>query len=35
MGIEARRQAAAYDWAVHRERYLAIVERLIARAANR
>lgn len=32
MGLEARRQAAAYDWAVQRDRYLAIVERLIARA---
>jgi glycosyltransferase involved in cell wall biosynthesis len=30
MGLEARRQAGAYDWEVQRERYLAIVERLIA-----
>ena len=32
MGQEARRQAAAYDWALQRDRYLAIVARLIARA---
>ena len=32
MGHEARRQAAAYDWALQRDRYLAIVARLIARA---
>lgn len=30
MGLEARRQAGAYDWEVQRARYLAIVERLIA-----
>ena len=28
MGLEARRQAAAYDWQVQKERYLAIVDRL-------
>ena len=32
MGHEAQRQAAAYDWARQRDRYLAIVARLIARA---
>ena len=32
MGVEARRQAGAYDWEVQRGRYLAIVERLIAGA---
>jgi glycosyltransferase involved in cell wall biosynthesis len=32
MGHEARRHAAAYDWALQRDRYLAIVARLIARA---
>jgi len=31
MGLEARRQAGAYDWEVQRARYLAIVERLIGR----
>ena len=35
MGLEVRREAAAYDWATQAERYLAIVERLIARAADR
>ena len=34
MGLEARRQAAAYDWTVQRDRYLAIVERLIERAGR-
>ena len=29
MGLEARRQAAAYDWEVQKARYLAIVDRLI------
>ncbi len=29
MGLEARRQAAAYDWEVQKGRYLRIVERLI------
>ncbi|MEP7082068.1 MAG: glycosyltransferase family 4 protein [Chloroflexota bacterium] len=29
MGLEARRQAGAYDWEVQRARYLEIVERLI------
>lgn len=29
MGLEARRQAAAYDWEVQRARYLGIVSRLI------
>ena len=30
MGAEARRQAASYDWEMQKERYLAVVERLIA-----
>ena len=29
MGLEARREAAAYDWEVQKGRYLRIVERLI------
>ena len=29
MGLEARRQAAAYDWEVQRARYLGIVSRLV------
>jgi glycosyltransferase involved in cell wall biosynthesis len=32
MGQEAQRQAAAYDWAVQKGRYLEIVERLMGRA---
>jgi glycosyltransferase involved in cell wall biosynthesis len=32
MGREAQRQAAAYDWAVQKGRYLEIVERLMRRA---
>lgn len=31
MGQEARRQAAAYDWEVQKERYRSIVDRLIGR----
>jgi glycosyltransferase involved in cell wall biosynthesis len=31
LGREAKRQAAAYDWDVQAARYLAIVERLMAR----
>jgi glycosyltransferase involved in cell wall biosynthesis len=31
MGLEARRQAGAYDWEVQRARYLEIVARLIGR----
>ncbi len=34
MGLEARRQADAYDWDVQRARYLEIVERLIRRSAE-
>ena len=30
MGQEARHQARAYDWAVQKERYRSIVDRLIA-----
>ncbi len=29
MGIEARRQAAAYDWEVQKKRYLAIIARML------
>lgn len=29
MGLEGRRQAGAYDWAVQRDRYLEIIDRLI------
>jgi glycosyltransferase involved in cell wall biosynthesis len=29
MGLEAQRQAAAYDWSVQKDRYLAIVDRLV------
>jgi glycosyltransferase involved in cell wall biosynthesis len=32
MGLEARRQAAAYDWDVQRARYIEIVERLVRHA---
>jgi glycosyltransferase involved in cell wall biosynthesis len=32
MGLESRRQAAAYDWEVQKRRYLEIVGRLCARA---
>ena len=35
MGLEARRQAAAYDWEVQKERYLGIVDRLIGSASAR
>ncbi len=35
MGIEARRQASAYDWEVQKERYLGIVDRLIEHRAAR
>jgi glycosyltransferase involved in cell wall biosynthesis len=31
MGAEARRQAAAYDWEAQKERYVAIVDRLVDR----
>lgn len=31
MGLEARRQAAAYDWEVQKARYLSIVNRMIER----
>jgi glycosyltransferase involved in cell wall biosynthesis len=31
MGLESRRQVAAYDWESQKDRYLAIVERLCAR----
>ena len=34
MGLEARRQAAAYDWEVQKHRYLEIVERLVSRRAG-
>lgn len=33
MGLEARRQAAAYDWEVQKARYLAIVAELVGRTA--
>lgn len=29
LGIEAQRQAAAYDWEVHKARYMGIVDRLV------
>jgi len=35
LGQAARREAAAYDWAVQRERYLATVDRLITGAGAR
>lgn len=35
MGREARRQAAAYDWETQKERYLAIVDRLMGESAGR
>jgi hypothetical protein len=31
LGVEARRQAAGYDWEHQKERYLAIVDRLARR----
>ncbi len=34
MGLEAQRQAAAYDWEIHKARYLGIVERLIGEASG-
>jgi glycosyltransferase involved in cell wall biosynthesis len=34
MGLEARRQAARYDWSVQKARYLEIVDRLIRRDAS-
>ena len=34
MGLEAQRQARAYDWAHQKARYLAIVDRLISRAGG-
>jgi glycosyltransferase involved in cell wall biosynthesis len=33
MGVEARRQAAAYDWEVQKARYLDVIERLVSRPA--
>lgn len=33
-GLEAQRQAAAYDWEIHKARYLGIVERLIGEASG-
>lgn len=35
MGVEARRQAAAYDWEVQKRRYLGIVKLLIERRGKR